>query len=169
MSTNEHSKQFYAFGRKHWDNKYKWQIFTIDATDGTSVGEHIRHLHIQSRSWWTNEQLTQQRGRMLLLQLLSDVRKNSQHAAVACGMRKPCLCSVPMAEPGLASFLPGQSWIRHMDPLFFAVPAQSGCFSWWVADPPHLTITFSHGLWVGVGEYKHQLYLGWRYSVEQII
>lgn len=42
---NEQSKQFYALRGKHWDNKYKWQVFTIEATNGTSVGKHIKHWH----------------------------------------------------------------------------------------------------------------------------
>lgn len=44
--SNEHGKQFYASGGKHWDNKYKWQTVTIEAKNGTSVGEYIlQHLH----------------------------------------------------------------------------------------------------------------------------
>lgn len=34
-------KRVYAFGGRHRDNKYKWQIFTAE-TNGTSVGDPVQ-------------------------------------------------------------------------------------------------------------------------------
>lgn len=63
--------------------------------------------HIQSRSWRTNEQLTQQGGRMLLLWLLSDVSKTVNVPAVVAHCRRPPrFTRVPMAEPDTQVLLP---------------------------------------------------------------
>lgn len=39
------SEAIWFLGEKHRANKYKWQVFTMEATNGTSVGEHVKHLH----------------------------------------------------------------------------------------------------------------------------